>query len=435
MAITDTRGEEAVINRLAYGGQPQETKRPEIRKHLRIITTEGFSAIVVLQLLAGPFQTGYLLLLGATSSQIGLVIAITTLVNVLQILAAVWMQTRMQNRKPWMIVFGFFHRFLWVGCGLIPLLLPETWWVSAYIIIYTMAFTSNAFITVIWTTLVGDVVPASVRGKYLGFRNTVLWGWAIVVVVLGGQVLKWVPGMDGYLILFAICAVFAAINVLFFGLYPNVPLQHPPNNGLLPMLKKPIMDRSFMKAISFLAVWLFIQGIVVPLYSYVMLKVLGVPIDMVSIITVVQMGAMVLAYYVWGLLNAKYSTRLVLFWTLPFIAMSCFSWVGLAILPVTIVLVLSHLFLGAGLGGFNQLVFSFIIGDTPKEERPMYVAVYSALTGFAAFLGPLVGGWLYGLLSETPLWVQSYGVAVVIGLLLIGIALTFGRSIFASKNS
>ncbi|WP_235857643.1 MFS transporter [Paenibacillus albiflavus] len=164
------------------------------------------------------------------------------------------------------------------------------------------------------------------------------------------------------------------------------------------------------------------------------MNVLHVSIDVVSLITVIQMIVTMVAYYFWGNLNAKYSTRKVLYWTLPFIAIACLSWVGLLVLPVYAVLIMVHFFLGIGLGGFNQLVFNFIIGDTPKSERPMFIAVYSALTGFAAFLGPLVGGWLYGLVSDAPMWVQSFGIAVTAGAVLLMLAFTYGRIIFNIKQ-
>ncbi len=92
-----------------------------------------------------------------------------------------------------------------------------------------------------------------------------------------------------------------------------------------------------------------------------------------------------IGYYVWGNLNAKYSSQTLLFWTLPIIALSCAVWGAMAVLPAFVVLTLAHVLLGVGTGGFNQLVFNYIIGDTPKSERPMYLAVYAALTGFAAF--------------------------------------------------
>lgn len=82
------------------------------RKHLMTATWEGVPAIILQTLLGGPFLTGYLLYLGAESSEVGFVLAVTTLFNVLQILVAYLIQ-RLQYRKKAMIVFTFMHRMLW----------------------------------------------------------------------------------------------------------------------------------------------------------------------------------------------------------------------------------------------------------------------------------------------------------------------------------
>ncbi|WP_235857638.1 MFS transporter [Paenibacillus albiflavus] len=232
-------------------------KNYNTRRGLRVLVLEGMAATVVLQLLAGPFQTGYLLHLGATSGQIGLVLAITTFVNILQVFAAYWMQKSMKSRKPWLVIFASVQRYLWVLCGIIPFVLPQIWWVSAYIILYTTAFASNAYAAVIWTTLAGDMVPASIRGRFFGIRNTIIGAWAIVVVFLGGQILKWYPGGQGYSILFVICGIFAVLNMIAFLYYPNIPLVKSTESNFVPMIKKPFHDRLFIKAILFLASWFY----------------------------------------------------------------------------------------------------------------------------------------------------------------------------------
>jgi MFS family permease len=88
-----------------------------------------------------------------------------------------------------------------------------------------------------------------------------------------------------------------------------------------------------------------------------------------------------------------------------------------------------HILLGIGLGGFNQMVFTFTIGDTPKSERPMYIAAYAALTGIAGFLGPVLGGKVYKIAADLPEWVQMYGISVVIGFILLVLGVGIGRMV------
>lgn len=403
------------------------------RRNLWALTLEGVPAIIMLTLLGGPFLTGYLLYLGATSEQIGIVLAMTTFVNFIQIFVAFLMQ-KMKNRYWPFVITGALHRVLWASTGLIPFIFPKDLWVAVYIILYTLAFVANAAVGVMWTSLVGDMVPAGVRGRYMGIRNTILNALGSIALFVGGQILDAYPGEKGFTILFTIIGIFTVLNIIGFINYPRIPMEKSTEVHFIPMLKKPFQDRMFLRAVLFLAAWLFLQGVTVPLFSYVMLDILHISYKWVSTITVVQTIFMMISLYIWGNLNVRYSNKQLLLCTLPIIACSCLSWGLIAVLPTIVVLFLVHILLGVGTGGFNQLAFNFIIGDTPKSERPMFIGVYSALTGFAAFLGPLLGGWLYKQMAVFSPWVRTYGISSSIGLLLLLFAIFVGRLVLSEKK-
>ncbi|MEO3943930.1 MFS transporter [Gorillibacterium sp. CAU 1737] len=376
-------------------------------------------------MLGGQFLTGYLMYLGASPSQIGLVLAIPTLANVLQIPFASF--SHKLHRKWGFVTLASLHRICWSATGLIPFLFPKEQWIAVYLPLYAVAFVANATSAMMWTSLVGDMVLPQVRARYMGFRNMVLNALGSLTLFAGGQILDRYPGGQGYHILFAIIGVLAVLNIIMFTTYPNLPLEQSTQQGLKSMLTQPLKDRSFMKASLFLSLWLLLQGIVVPLYSYIMLNYLGLSQGKVSAMTILQTLAMVVSFYVWGQWNTRFSNKTLLFWTLPVITASCLSWGLLSLLPTIPVLVLVHLLIGFGIGGFNQLVFNFTIGDTPKSERPMFIAVYSALTGIAGFIGPIVGGWIFERLEGSPYWMQAYGVALGTGITLLALTVTLAR--------
>jgi MFS family permease len=395
------------------------------RKYLWVATVEGVPATIMMTLLGGPFMTGYLLFLGASSGQIGFVFAVTTFVNIVQIWMAYLIQ-KIRNRKWTFVLYASLHRILWASTGLIPIVLNKEWWVIAFIVLFTTAFLANSAASVVWSTLISDMVLAPVRGRYFGIRNTILNAMGSLSLFLGGLILDKYTGWTGFAILYIVVGTCTVLNIITFLGYPNLPFEKSTESNFLPMLKKPLKDSSFMKAVFFLAGWLLVQTITVPFFSYVMLKILKISYQQVSTITVVQTVVMMMSFYIWGNLNARYSNKQLLFWTLPLIALSCLMWGGLAFWPTLIVLYTAHILLGAGVGGFNQLAFNYLIGDTPKSERPMFIAMFSAITGFAAFLGPLLGGWIYGKLASFPGWVEEYGVSVAVGLILL-LGLIVGR--------
>jgi len=243
------------------------------------------------------------------------------------------------------------------------------------------------------------------------------------------------PGQQGFNLLFIAIGICTVLNIIAFANYPKIPLAKSTESKFLPMLKKPFQDRTFLRAVMFISLWLFLQGIIVPLFSYVMLHILNISYNWISIITVVQTGFMMISFYIWGNLNMKYSNKRLLYCTLPIIATACMLWSLISVLPAVVVLIAIHALLGIGIGGFNQLSFNFIIGDTPKSERPMFIAVYSGLTGVAAFLGPILGGWLYEMLREMPEWMQSYGLSTLVGFMMLLLGLILGRAVLRDPHT
>lgn len=397
-------------------------------------TMEGFPAIVIVLLLGGPFLTGYLLYLGADSTQIGIVLAIPSLANVLQIFGAFLIQ-KFQNRKIGLLIFAGLHRIIWTLTGLIPFLFPHQWWVVLYILVTMLAFTSNAFGIVFFTSLMADMVPVQVRGRYFGFRNSLIWAFGCIVLVIGGQILDRMEEPAGFHILYLICAVCAVLNVLAFTRYPNMPFVPSQEHDVKKMVIQPFLHKPFLIATLFIALWLLLQGLSIPFYNYVMLDLMKVSYSWISIITMTQNVAMMLSYYIWGTLNMRHSTRTLLFWTLPIVALSSLMWGFTSFLPVIPVLFLIHIALGIGTGGFNQLMFNFVISDTPKSERPMFIAVFYGLTGLTGFIGPVIGGLVYRQLASSPMWVQTFGISVTVGVVLVLIAVLLGRTALKERRS
>ncbi|MEK5468244.1 MFS transporter [Paenibacillus sp. FSL R7-0210] len=402
------------------------------RKNLQIATFEGIPSTIFQVLLQGQFLTGFLLYLGASSSQIGFVLALTTLVNVAQIGVAFLIQ-RLPSRKWALVTFIGLHRLLWGSTGLVPFIFPQEHWVTAFIVLYTIAFIANTAGGVLWNSIISDLVPARVRGRYFGIRNTFLNALGSLVMYGGGIILDRYPGGHGFLILYIVVWIFSISNIVVFFFYPDVPFEKSEEKDFLPMLRKPLQDKMFMKSTLFLSAWLLLQNLTVPLYSYVMLQLLNINYEKLSLLNVAQTVFMMASFYVWGNLNARHSNKKLLLWTLPIIAVSSLIWGLLSVLPMLPVLFAAHIVFGVGVGGFNQLAFNFIIGDTPKRERPMYMAMYAALTGLAAFFGPLLGGRIYEWIKEWPQWMQIYGMQLVVGVLMILLALLLGRRILRDE--
>ncbi len=408
-------------------------KKPSInRASLRTATHEGFSAVIIMHIIGGPFLTAYLLYLGATSAQIGLALAIPPLANLVQVIVAIYMN-KFKDRKKFLVVFGGAHRIIWVSTGMIPFIFPHESWVIIYIIIYFISFISASITTVIWTSLIADVVPPQVRGRYFGIRNMMLWAVASLSILVGGQILDRYQESTGFIILYSISAICVVWNIFVLSKFPNPLFEESIEVNKLKKFLKPFQDRLYIKLVGFISIFILLQQVAVPLFAYVMLDIMDVRYQWVSIITTVHLIVMMISYYFWGNLNAKIATRKLIFWTFPILSLSCIAWLGLSVLPSLLVLFMVHIFLGIGIGGSNLLLFNYIIGDSPRSERPMYIAVFFALTGITGFIGPMFGGYIFKLVQHTPYWIQSYGIFTSIGFLMMSMTM-IGFIVFRESN-
>jgi MFS family permease len=67
--------------------------------------------------------------------------------------------------------------------------------------------------------------------------------------------------------------------------------------------------------------------------------------------------------------------------------------------------------------GYNLGAFNLLLGCTPDEHRPRYVAIHTTTTALVASIGPIIGGWLIDLGGFTPTFALS-SVVRALGLIL-----------------
>lgn len=405
-----------------FSFRSQMKKMPSpYRKGMEMAIVEGIWAMLLLTMLSGPFLTAYLLYLGANSQQIGIVLAVPAIANLLQVLAAMYMQ-KLKNRKRSFVMFATTHRLIGLMTGLIPFIFPKELWLIIFIIIFLVYASINAFAGVIWTSLISDMVPTQIRGKYFGIRNVITSAVNSIGLYATGIVIDRYPGALGFNIMFILAAITVAINIIYFTKYPNPEFEKPAEMNLGTFVLRPFKDKVFFKGLLFLTFWTLILTMTHPFFSYVMLDVLHVRYPIVANLVILQTVSSMLGFYICGQLARKFNERTLLLGSLPFLAVAVLLWGTLSFLPQLLVLILIFIFLGFGLGSYNQQIFIFMIGSSPKAERPIYIAVFSAITGLAGFMGPTIGGTVFELLKGYPLWMQQYGLFLLLGVILLGLA-------------
>src|SRR3989344_2138179 len=129
------------------------------------------------------FLVAFALELGASNVVVGLLGALPWLANILtQIPGAQLVEHH--SRKTIIMGFGFFNRVLWIPILLSPLLIKEP--LMAVVVFFLLAKLAETIMDPSWASLMADIVPAKIRGKFFSKRFTLIGIFGMSAMLFGG---------------------------------------------------------------------------------------------------------------------------------------------------------------------------------------------------------------------------------------------------------
>ncbi len=372
---------------------------------MKVAVAEGALFAVWTGMIGGHFLTGYLLYLGASTSQIGLIAALGPL-STLSMLFAAYLLALLPRRKPFMVGTALWHRTLWSLAGFVPLVLPRGTWVWTYLAVYFAAYLGVSLAGPAWQSMMADMVPGQIRGRYLGLRNAVVQVASILTVLVAGRYLDAHPGGEGFRTLYAVGLPVALLNVAAFVLQPEPPYVRQKPQSIWTHLAMPLRSRPFVAAALFGGGLAVAGGLAAPFYGVRMIKDLQLSYGLIATISSAGTAAGILGYLAMGRIVDRVGERTTL-GVLPVLtALVPLTW--LLIGPRSYVLLYGVTFLSGVLGATQALAMTtFSYAITPRQDRPVYLAVFSAASGLGGFVAPIVGGWVEGRFGFTAITAAS----------------------------
>lgn len=343
------------------------------------------------------FLSVFLLRLGGTAFQVGLLTSLPALGGTFLSLRAARYVNRHRRNLQIVIIPSLLFRLGYPLLALVPLL-PRSERTWTYVIIIALASIPTIISNIALTSQIGDVVPVDKRARVLSVRNTLSGAGATIAALVGGWVLSLLPFPGNYQFVFI-----SAFLLSLIGLYHRNRLTLPVDaikegatqQREIPtteLLRQPVFGRFALGLLFYLC------GLYLPtaLFSIYLVQILRATDSAVGLVGMVSSLAATLAYPFWGRFMGRGRLRQML----PV------SVVGLGIFPALtslapnvllygVVSVYGNLF-GAGV---TTGVTQALIEMGAPDERPTRVAIYNTLAGGAAFLMPLVGTILYGMIG------------------------------------
>jgi len=395
LAIYRVRARRA-FRKFTWGGDWAVSLSEQIKHNLYWFFFDGLFASACDNIVI-TYITLYILALGATRGQVGLMSSLSSLCAALFLFIGAALVERYGHRKEITLIFGGGgSRLAILALALLPSLIKGQAgvWIAILLSVTRDAFGNLAFPA--WMSVTADVVPMEGRGRYFGSRNFVMGLSGMLAILLVGELITRISIPLGYQIAFGLAFLIGMISTLSFS-----HLRDPKGNDVIERTSSSFSPRIILQELrnhpGFLALslvmafWNFSLNIAGPFFNVYMASSLKFTASMVGIASIVSTIASMLIQRRVGHLSDRWGPRKVQLISMFLIPILPLSWILITKLWQVVLL---NTFGGAIWGAFNLVSFNFLLSLTPDTQRARYSAIYQILVMLALAGGAAVGAWV-----------------------------------------
>jgi len=368
------------------------------------------------------FLAPFALALGATNGQIGSLASASNMAAAFGLMPGARLEERLGCRKRiFLISTGIFGRLFLLALVFLPFLLHGSMIFYGLLAIVTARGFLNQFGYPAWSTLVTDIVPENIRGRYFGSRNMAVGFAALVCTPLAGCLIKG-AGPAGYKLSFMIAVATGFAATVVFGLIKEPKKAHlrretkKPALGLVSIFTEHPQFAAFTALGFILHMSLQVSG---PFTAVYQIQRFGANTAHIGILS--SIGAMtgMIGQRVWGAQNDRKGAVWVVRLTHFLIPATSLAW---AVVPSWYYLPAVEAVSGFTWAGYWLSNFNLLLYMAPEENRSRFVAVYQSAVAVASFIGPVMGGILVSVITLRGLfWISAIGrllVSILFALLI-----------------
>ena len=348
------------------------------------------------------FLNIYAARLGATGLQIGMLGAMTGVVNLfLAIPAGRWIERRHTGRAVfWSSILFRFGYALWIP---LPWLFNEQGQIWALIILTFLMAIPLTPLGVGFNALFAESVPGEYRAHVAGYRNVAFSISFMFTSLFSGYILKYISFPLGYQIIFLIGAIGAAMSS--YHIFHIKPLQ----TDLLATQSPPIPAASGsgnsnrkIESLMRLDIWSTpFRSVLLVLFGYHLTQYLAMPLFSIHYVRGIhltddEIGLGTAIFYLTVLIGSTQLRNIV--HRLGHKTSTGIGVAGMAIYPLSIALSHNamHFYLTSLVGGFIFSISSgsyanYLLEKIPPSDRPAHLAWYNIILNSSILIGSLAG--------------------------------------------
>lgn len=411
------------IRELPVGGAWGVTLRTTIQNNLRWFWFDGLFASACDNIIVN-FISLYILALGATETQIGLMSTFTNIASALILMPGAFLAERFSNRKRIAASSYFIARLAILMLVFVPIIFKgsNVVWIAIIFSVTRDFFNNMAYPS--WMSVTNDTVPIDGRGRYFGSRNFIMSITGMASTLLAGKLISIFVGSTGYQVALGLAFVLSMASIICYtqiqeeSTIPGNPaaVKNLSLKSIFTLLKG---QPQFVALLITTAVWNFSLNVAGPFFSVQMVQGLHFSAASVGILAVITSVTTVLTQNQIGSLADRIGPR-----KLQLISMLLIPLLPLAWLISSKVwhIAVNNAFSGVLWGIFNLVSFTLLLMFIPKNQVPRFSAIYQIVVLLSLALGALVGSVIINV------W-NFYGVCIVSGIGRFIAALMFAKMV------
>jgi MFS family permease len=406
---------------------PSKLSEGQVKKSLRNSIFDG-SAYSVMLGLTQNYITPFALTMKATTQQIGLLASIPHFTMAAVQFVAPALSERIGSRKSFILPMVLMHALMWLPILLIPYLFQthQVWWLIAFM---TLSTAFDSAVNPAWGSMMADLVPSQMRGRYFGLRNRITAFVSMAFSYAAGGILQLLTGNTDLAFTIIFIGAMASRLVSFYFLSrmyePLSPATEKRGHESILKMARGLLSTNIGMFVMLCALMNFSATVAGPFFSPYMLVDLRMSYIVYTILNSVAGLATVGFMTWWGKRIDRAGSIKVLKITSLFVP---FVPIGWALYRSLWWLVIMQVFSGFAWAGFQLASGVFIFDAAPAQNRTRYIALYNSLIYLGVSLGSLTGGIVA---PHLPPVMGSYfpTIFIVSGVARLAVALFFLRRI------
>lgn len=416
------------VRRFTWGGSWAATLASQSRLNLTLFFYDGLFAAASDKIIL-TYITIYLLALGATARQIGLLSSFSNLAAAFLLLPAALLVERTGKRQKITLRSAAGSRLAILLMALLPFIMGTSKaliWVLLGLALLREAFNNIGYPG--WIALTGDIVPLEGRGRYFGARNFIMGVAGIITVLIVGKAITWIGAPLGYQVAFIFAAAFGLISMSFFARIQDPENKtetiHEVQTSFRTIFSSLKGQTQFILFCLFTAIWNFSINVAGPFFNVFMVETLNFTAAMIGVTTVANSITNLVVQRQAGLLADRLGNRrvaIIFLMSIPFLPLLWGLWVRQYWQAV-----LMHGLGGLFWGAYNLVSFNNLLTQTPEKLRARFSAFYQIVVTLSLAGGAALGSFLISKINFPGVALASAGGRWIAGIFFV---LFVGREI------